>query len=244
MYKTKLLFNSIAVLILIIVLIVYLILTFKVPTVDNEFSFERMNIERINLLKVRLFWMIPVLCVAIVVSIVLAFVLEEWLPTTNLIRRIIKPQIDILAGIPSIVYGILAIYYLVFNLISTSYTSLTFIIILLVIPITTQSAQNAIKNVDISIRHAAYAVGAKKWQVIVDHVLPLSLLEILGGICYTISRVLAVAAFCISVSNLLTIKLSSQTVVNIINDIGIILILALLFSLISSVLKKNSRQTM
>ena len=240
MDKTKLLFNAIAVLILIIVLIAYLILTFKDLRVDSEFSFERKNFDRINLLKTRLFWMIPVLCVAIVVSIVFAFVIEEWLSTTNLIRKIIEPQIDILSGIPSIVYGLLSIYYLVFNLISTSYTSLTFIVILLVIPITTQSAQNAIKNVDISIRHAAYAVGATRSKVIFDHILPLTLLEILGGICHTISRALAVAALCISVSNLLTIKLSGQTVVNIINDIGIILVLVLLFSLISSVLKKNT----
>ncbi len=239
MDKTKLLFNSVAVLILIIVLFVYLILTFKVPTVDSEFSFERMNINRINLLKVRLLWMIPVLCAAIVLSIVLAFVIEEWLPTTNLIRRIIVPQIAILSGIPSIIYGIFAIYYLVFNLISSSNTSLAIIVILLVIPLTTLSAQNAIRNVDISIRHAAYAVGATKWQVIFDHVLPLSLIEILGGICHTISRVLSVAAFCILVSIMMESPINEQTVINIIYNIGILLVLVLLFSFISTFLKKN-----
>lgn len=244
MDKPKLLFNLIAVLILIIVLIVYLILTFKVPTVDSEFSFERMNVNRTNLLKVRLLWMLPVLFVSIVMSIVLAIVIEEWLPTTNLIRGIILPQIAILSGIPSIIYGISAIYYLAFNLISSSYTSLVIIVVLLVIPITTLSAQEAIRNVDNSIRHAAYAVGATKWQVIFDHVLPLSLIEILGGICYTISRALSVAAFVILVSIILESPINRQTVIYIINNIGIILVLVLLFSLISSLLKKNTAQTM
>ena len=239
MDKTKLLFNIIAVLILIIVLIVYLILTFKVPTVNSEVSFERMNINRINLVKVRLIWMIPVLCAAIIVSVVLAFFIEEWLHTTSVIRRIIEPQIVILSGIPSIVYGILAIYCLVFNLISSSYVNLAIIVILLVIPITTLTTQNAIRNVDISIRHAAYAVGATKSKVIIDHVLPLSLLEILGGIFYTISRVLAVAALCISVSILVESPISVQMVVDIIYHIRILLILVLLFSLVSSFLKKT-----
>lgn len=239
MDKTKLLFNTIAVLILFIVLIVYLILTFKVPSVDSEFSFEGINIEQINLLKVRLFWMIPVLCVAIVISILLAFVIEERLPTTNLIRRIIEPQIAILADIPSIVYGLLAIYHFVFNLISSSYANLAFIVVLLVMPITTLSAQKAIRNVDISVRHAAYAVGATKSKVIFDHVLPLSLLEILGGVCYSISRVLAVAALCISVLILQESPLSGQTITNIINHVGIILILVLLFSIISNLLSRK-----
>lgn len=239
MDKTKLLFNIIAVLILIIVLTVYLTLTFTVPTVNSEVSFESMNINRINLVKVRLMWMIPVLCAAIVVSIVIAFVIEEWLSTNNLIRRIIEPQIIILSSIPSIVYGILAIYYLVFNPISSSYVSLAIIVILLVVPITTLSAQNAIRNIDISIRHAAYAVGATKSKVILDHVLPLSLLEILGGICHTISRTLAVAALCILVSILVESQISGQTIVNIIQNIRILLLLVLLFSLVSSFLKKN-----
>ncbi|MCG9127261.1 ABC transporter permease subunit [Candidatus Poribacteria bacterium] len=240
MDKSKLLYNSIAVLILLIVLSIYLILTFKTPVADSSLSFGSMKVEPITLLKVRLFWMIPILFITVILSIVFAFIIEEWLSPTNIIRQIIEPYIVILSGIPSMIYGLLAVYHVVFNLISSSYTSLTLILILLVIPTTTLSTQTAIRNVDTSIRNAAYAVGGTKWQVIFDHVLPLSALDILSGVCYTISRVLTVTAVCILVLNLLTSDFSTLTVINIVNNVGIILLLVLIFSIIASLIKKNT----
>lgn len=158
---------------------------------------------------------------AILVGIAFAFYLEEWLSTTNWIRRLIEGLVAILIGIPSLVYGILAIG------IFFSYTdtlkeieglplpqnvkatpsrletivfyaeALTFI--LMVMPLTIKTTQEALRSVATPIREAAYALGANQWQVLTKQVAPIAFTRILAGGCRAMSRAFAMAALLIGI---------------------------------------------
>ena len=145
-----------------------------------------------------LYRMIPVFCVVVFLSIVIAFYLEEWLPQRTWQYRLIERYVVILARVPSLVYGIFAVYFIVFHSQHVLNYTLLLTTILLVMPIFIRSTQNAIQDVDISVREAAYALGATKWRVVSDHVFPHTVPAILAAIGIAISRILATAALLIS----------------------------------------------
>ena len=158
---------------------------------------------------------------AILFGIACAFYLEEWLPETNWIRRLIESLVAILTGIPSILFGILAIgiffsYAGTLKMIGTSplpqnaeevpfqhdatlfyAEALTFI--LMVMPVTIRTTQGALHSVSTPIREAAYALGASKWQVLKRQVMPLAFTRILAGGCRAMSRAFAAAALLIGI---------------------------------------------
>jgi phosphate transport system permease protein len=120
--------------------------------------------------------------------------LEEYARESRF-KRIIETNIANLAGVPSIVYGILglALFVRVFAL-GRSILSASLTLALLILPVVIIASQEAIKAVPSSIRLGAYALGATKWETIQYHVLPLALPGILTGTILALSRAIGEAA--------------------------------------------------
>jgi len=116
--------------------------------------------------------------------------LEEYAPK-NWITDIIEINVTNLAGVPSIIYGLLALglFVYTFHLGQTIVTAgLT--LGLLMLPIVIVSTREAIRSIPVAIREAAYAVGATKWQVMLHHVIQYSFGGILTGIIIEMARAL------------------------------------------------------
>lgn len=123
-----------------------------------------------------------------------AIYLEEYAPKGRL-RRLIQTNIANLAGVPSIVYGILglAIFVRFFGL-GRSILAGAATLALLVLPVVIIASQEAIRAVPSSLREAAYGVGATRWQVVRHHVLPVAMPGILTGMILSLSRAIGETA--------------------------------------------------
>jgi phosphate transport system permease protein len=139
-----------------------------------------------------------------------AIYLEEY-ATDNWINRIIQTNINNLAGVPSIVYGILGLAIFVrtlepltsgevFGLVDLTTAngrtvlSAGLTLGLLVLPIIIINAQEAIRAVPRSLRNASFGVGATKWQTVWSHVLPNAMPGILTGTILAVSRAIGETA--------------------------------------------------
>ena len=123
-----------------------------------------------------------------------AIYLEEYAPR-NRLTRVIQTNIANLAGVPSIVYGILglAIFVRFFGF-GRSILAGSATLALLVLPVVIIAAQEAIRAVPSSLREAAYGVGATRWQVVRHHVLPVAMPGILTGMILSLSRAIGETA--------------------------------------------------
>jgi len=123
-----------------------------------------------------------------------AIYLEEYAPKGR-VRRLIQTNIANLAGVPSIVYGILglAIFVRFFGF-GRSILAGAATLALLVLPVVIIAAQEAIRAVPSSLREAAYGVGATRWQVVRHHVLPVAMPGILTGMILSLSRAIGETA--------------------------------------------------
>ena len=140
-------------------------------------------------------WLIALTtAIAVPVSVGAAIWLEEMAPR-NRWGRLIEVNIANLAGVPSIVYGILAlgVFARGFGLGFSLWTG-AFALALLVFPVIVISARESIRAVPESIRHAAYALGATRWEVTRRTVLPPALGGILTGCILALSRAIGEAA--------------------------------------------------
>ena len=153
---------------------------------------------------------------AILFGIVCAFYLEEWLPKTNWVRRLIESHVAILTGIPSVLYGILAISIFLtyagtltvvdgipsvqnteaipFQRETTLFLGEALTFILMVMPVTIKTTQEALRSVATPVREAAYALGASQWQVLTQHVVPITFTRMLAGGCRAMACAFATAA--------------------------------------------------
>ena len=117
-----------------------------------------------------------------------AIYLEEY-AKKNRITRIIQTNIGTLAGVPSIVYGILGLTLFVRGMdLGRSLLAGAFTMTLLVLPIIIVAAQEAIKAVPSARRDASLALGATKWQTVQNAVLPSAFPGILTGVILAVSR--------------------------------------------------------
>ncbi len=133
-----------------------------------------------------------------------AIYLEEF-ATDNWLNRLIKTNINNLAGVPSIIYGILGLA--IFVRLWEPVTSGAFLggvnaatlngrtilsggltLGLLILPVIIINSQEALRSVPYTIREASYGVGATKWQTIWNHVLPNSIPGIMTGAILAFSR--------------------------------------------------------
>jgi phosphate transport system permease protein len=118
-----------------------------------------------------------------------AVYLEEYARDTRL-TRFIRVNIRNLAGVPSIVYGLLGLAIFVNLLFQRKQTLLAGALTLsvLVLPIVIITASEALRAVPYAIREAAYGVGATRWEVIRHHVLPYAAPGILTGTVLSLAR--------------------------------------------------------
>ena len=123
-----------------------------------------------------------------------AIYLEEY-AQKNRLTRLIQLNISTLAGVPSIVYGILGLTIFVRMLaLERSLLSGALTMTLLVLPIIIVSSQEAIRAVPRARRDASFALGATKWQTVSRSVLPSSISGILTGVILALSRAIGETA--------------------------------------------------
>ena len=131
-----------------------------------------------------------------------AIYLEEYAPK-NWLTRVIEVNISNLAGVPSIVYGLLGLALFVQLLaLGRSLLAGAMTLSLLVLPIVILASREAIRAVPDTYRQAAHALGANEWQVIKGVVLPAALPGILTGTILAMSRAIGEAAPVIAISAL------------------------------------------
>jgi phosphate transport system permease protein len=123
-----------------------------------------------------------------------AVYLEEYAPQ-NRWTRLLQLNISNLSGVPSVVYGLLGLgIFVEFMNLGRVVIAGALTLALLVLPIVIISSQEAIRAVPLSLRQAAFALGATKWQVARHHVLPAAMPGILTGTILAISRALGETA--------------------------------------------------
>jgi phosphate transport system permease protein len=131
-----------------------------------------------------------------------ALYLEEYAPK-NWLTALIEINVTNLAGVPSIVYGLLALGLFVYQFrLGQSILAAGLTLALLILPIVIVATREALRAVPNSIREAAYSLGATKWQVLSDHVLPYSQGGILTGIIIGMSRAIGETAPIITIGAL------------------------------------------
>lgn len=138
-----------------------------------------------------------VVLIAFPLGIGAAIYLEEYAPNTRL-TRFITVNIRNLAGVPSVVYGLLGLAIFVELLAGfsggRSIISGGLTLAILVLPIVIITASEALRAVPTSIREAGFGVGATRWEVVRSHVLPSAAPGILTGCVLSISRALGETA--------------------------------------------------
>lgn len=128
--------------------------------------------------------------------------LEEYAPK-NWVTDIIEINITNLAGVPSIVYGLLALGLFVYQFgFGQSILSAGLTLALLILPVVIVATREAIRAIPIGIREGAYALGATQWQVCKDHIVPYSAAGILTGIIIGMARAIGETAPIITIGAL------------------------------------------
>ncbi|GBD12485.1 Phosphate transport system permease protein PstA [bacterium HR24] len=140
---------------------------------------------------------------AVPVGIGAAIYLEEFAPP-NWLTRIIETNINNLAGVPSIVYGLLGLALFVRAMeLGRSVLAGALTLSLVVLPIVIVSAREGLRTVPPSIREASLALGATRWQTVWHQVLPAALAPMMTGVILALSRAIGETAPLITIGALL-----------------------------------------
>ncbi|MDO8989070.1 MAG: phosphate ABC transporter permease PstA [Sideroxyarcus sp.] len=140
--------------------------------------------------------------VAVPMGVAAAIYLEEYAPK-NLLTAIIEINVSNLAGVPSIIYGLLALGLFVYQLdLGQSILTAGLTLALLILPIVIVATRESLRTIPREIREAAYALGATRWQVISDHVIPYSKGGILTGVIIGMARAIGETAPIITIGAL------------------------------------------
>ena len=126
--------------------------------------------------------MIVTLAISFPIGVMTAIYLEEFAPD-NRLTQIIEININNLAAIPSILFGLLglAIFINFFGVPRSSPLVGGMTLALMTLPVIIISTRTALRSVPESVRHAGFGVGCSRWQVVRDHVLPLAMPGIMTG---------------------------------------------------------------
>jgi phosphate transport system permease protein len=132
--------------------------------------------------------------IAIPVGVMAGLYLEEYAPK-NWITSVIEVAVNNLAGVPSIIFGLLALglFVQVMNLGQTIQTA-AITLALLILPVVIVATREAVRSVPREMRDGAMAVGATKWQTTQHHVLPYALPGVVTGVIIGISRAIGETA--------------------------------------------------
>ncbi len=146
--------------------------------------------------------MIVTAVVAVPLGVAAGIYLEEYAPK-NWVTDVIEINITNLAGVPSIVYGLLALGLFVYAFgLGQSVQTAGLTLALLILPIVIVSTREAIRAIPAMIREGAYAVGATRWQTVKDHIVPYSMPGILTGVIIGLSRAIGETAPIITIGAL------------------------------------------
>lgn len=128
--------------------------------------------------------------------------LEEYAPK-NWMTDLIEINVSNLAGVPSIVYGLLALSLFVYQFgFGQSILTAGLTLALLILPVVIVATREAIRSIPGAIREGAYALGATKWQTTSDHILPYARGGILTGVIIGMSRAIGETAPVITIGAL------------------------------------------
>ena len=153
--------------------------------------------------------------IAFPVGVSAAIYLEEYAPK-NWITKILQTNISNLAGVPSIVYGLLGLQIFVrgtigvgpsledlgLNDLGRSVLTGGLTLALLILPVVIVASQESLRAVPPSIREASYGVGATRWQTVRHHVLPEALPGVMTGTILALSRAIGETAPLITIGAL------------------------------------------
>lgn len=185
--------------VLLLAVLIYQVSVLGMPWLDAQFlnSFPSRFPEKAGIKSalVGTLWLVSLTAAfAIPVGVLAAVYLEEY-ARPNRLTEFINVNIANLAGVPSIVYGILGLAIFVrFFALERSVVSGALTMGLLILPVIIIASKEAIKAVPSSLRQAAFAVGATRWQVVRAHVLPSALPGILTGVILAMSRAIGETA--------------------------------------------------
>jgi phosphate transport system permease protein len=130
-----------------------------------------------------------VLLLSVPIGILTAIYLEEYADRTRWWNRLIEVNIQNLAAVPSIIYGILGLAFIVRGIgIGRVVFAGALILTLVVLPTVVVASREAIRGVPDSIRQGAFALGATKWQVVWRQVLPAAIPGMATGSILALSR--------------------------------------------------------
>lgn len=200
----ELVFESLGLLLMLLVLTVLAGLFLRLwmdgfPRLSLDFltSYPSRHAERAGLLPAwvgSLLLMGVTVFAAVPVGVAAAVYLEEYAPRSSW-SALIEVNLANLAGVPSIVYGLLALGLFAQQLrFGESLLAAGLALALLVLPIVIVSAREALRAVPREIREAAYGLGASRWQTVYHHVLPYSSGGIFTGIILGLSRAIGETA--------------------------------------------------
>jgi len=128
--------------------------------------------------------------------------LEEYAPK-NWMTDLIEINVTNLAGVPSIVYGLLALGLFIYQFgFGQSILTAGLTLGLLILPVVIVATREAIRAIPSAIREGAYALGATKWQTTSDHILPYSLAGIMTGVIIGMARAIGETAPVITIGAL------------------------------------------
>ncbi|MDH5535662.1 MAG: phosphate ABC transporter permease PstA [Betaproteobacteria bacterium] len=146
--------------------------------------------------------MIVTALVAVPLGVGAGVYLEEYAPR-NWITDLIEINVTNLAGIPSIVYGLLALGLFIYGFgLGQSILTAGLTLALLILPVVIVATREAIRSIPGVIREGAYALGATKWQTTSDHILPYSLPGIMTGVIIGMARAIGETAPVITIGAL------------------------------------------
>jgi phosphate transport system permease protein len=146
--------------------------------------------------------MLVTACTGIPVGVAAGIYLEEYAKRTWF-TELIEVTVTNLAGVPSIIFGLLALGLFVYMLgLGASILTAGLTLALLILPVVIVTTREAIRAVPVHIREAAFALGATRWQTVADHVLPYSAAGILTGIILALSRAIGETAPIVTVGAL------------------------------------------
>ncbi len=182
-----------------IAILIWLLLTILMDglgALDWQFitSFTSRKPERAGIIAAlagTLWVMVVVAVVSFPVGVGAGIYLEEF-SEDNWFTRLVEINISNLAGVPSIIYGLLglAAFVRLMQPITGGRSILSggLTLALLILPIIIVSTREALRAVPDSIRWAGYALGANRWQVVWTHILPMAMPGILTGLILALSR--------------------------------------------------------
>ncbi len=175
--------------------------------IDYEFltSFPSRRAERAGILSA---WvgtslvMLVTALLAVPVGVLAGVYLEEYAPR-NWLTSLIEINVSNLAGVPSIIYGLLALGLFVYGL-GMGQTILVagMVLALLILPIVIVATRESIRSIPLGIKEAAFSIGCDQWQTVWSYLLPAARPGILTGVIVGLSRAVGETAPVITIGAL------------------------------------------